>query len=258
MKRLITIILVLLAACLFTMIGQMKSLEPANVRFEISYPESSSKDALDGRLLLLISTNNEEEARLQISEDLTTQQVFGIDVNAWKAGDKKTVDQSAFGYPVRSLADVKPGEYWVQALLHRYETFKRADGHTVKLPMDRGEGQQWSRAPGNLYSTPKQIRIDAGTQSIPITLDKVIPPIEPTKDTKYIKHIRIQSERLTKFWGRPMHLGAHVLLPEGFDTHPEARYPLVIFHGHFPSDFGGFRETTRLVSELFWRNERAI
>jgi hypothetical protein len=39
-----------------------------------------------------------------------------------------------------------------------------------------------------------------------------------------------------------MHLGAHVLLPEGFDSHPDAHYPLVIFHGHFPSDFDGFRE----------------
>jgi hypothetical protein len=38
-----------------------------------------------------------------------------------------------------------------------------------------------------------------------------------------------------------MELGAHVLLPHGFDEHPEARYPLMIFHGHFPSDFGGFR-----------------
>ncbi len=54
--------------------------------------------------------------------------------------------------------------------------------------------------------------------------------------------MRIQSELLTEFWGRPMHLGAHVLLPEGFDEHPEARYPLVIIHGHFPHDFGGFRE----------------
>ena len=40
-----------------------------------------------------------------------------------------------------------------------------------------------------------------------------------------------------------MYLGAHVLLPEGFDENPDARYPLAIFHGHFPSDFGGFRET---------------
>src|SRR5688572_31035117 len=159
MKKLITIKLVLLTVFVFSTTAELKSPEPANVRFEISYPESASKDALDGRLLLLISTNNEREPRLQISEDLTTQQVFGIDVDAWKAGDKKTLDQNAFGYPVRSLADVKPGEYWVQALLHRYETFKRADSHTVKLPMDRGEGQQWSRAPGNLYSTPKQIQI---------------------------------------------------------------------------------------------------
>ena len=40
-----------------------------------------------------------------------------------------------------------------------------------------------------------------------------------------------------------MYLGAHVLLPEGFDTHPNARYPLVINHGHFPYDLGNWRET---------------
>ena len=72
------------------------------------------------------------------------------------------VDAGAFGYPVRTLSDLKPGDYWVQALLHRYETFKRSDGHTVKLPMDRGEGQQWNRAPGNLYSTPQKITVRAG------------------------------------------------------------------------------------------------
>src|SRR5688572_26119286 len=240
MKKLTLIILIV---ALFSTNTESANNPIANIRFEISFPETSSKERLDGRLLLLVSTNNQREPRFQISEDLTTQQVFGIDVEGWKAGQTKTVDQSAFGYPVRSLSQVKPGEYWVQALLHRYETFKRSDGHSVKLPMDRGEGQQWSRAPGNFYSTPKQIRFDANTRpNIQMTLDKVIPPIEPPKDTKYIKHIKIQSERLTKFWGRPMHLGAHVLLPEGFDTHPDARYPLVIFHGHFPSDFGGFRE----------------
>ena len=36
-------------------------------------------------------------------------------------------------------------------------------------------------------------------------------------------------------------MGAHVLLPEGYDDHPEVRYPLMIFHGHFPKNFGGFR-----------------
>ena len=131
----------------------------------------------------------------------------------------------------------------MQVLLHRYETFTRADGHTVKLPMDRGEGQQWNRAPGNLYSTPKRITIDpAKGDTIRLSLDALIPAIPDPPETKYIKHVRIQSERLTKFWGRPMFLGAHVLLPEGFASHPDARYPLVIFHGHFPSTFDGFRE----------------
>jgi hypothetical protein len=210
-------------------------------KFEITFPASLDKGPIDGRLLLLISTSTEGEPRFQINEDLNTQQVFGVDVDGWKPGEAKMMDQGAYGYPRRSLADVPAGDYTVQALLHRYETFKRADGHTVKLPMDRGEGQQWNSAPGNLYSTPRRMRIDAHTP-ISIALDKVIPPIEPPRDTKYIKHIKIQSERLTKFWGRPMHLGAHVLLPEGFDAHPEARYPLVIFHGHFPANFGGFRE----------------
>jgi hypothetical protein len=109
--------------------------------------------------------------------------------------------------------------------------------------MDRGEGQQWSRAPGNLLSGPRKMRIDprsAGT--VRIVLDREIPPIPAPKDTKYIRHERIESKLLTEFWGRPMHLGANLLLPEGFDEHPEARYPLVIFHGHFPYTFGGFRE----------------
>ncbi len=223
---------------------QTRNTNPDRLRFSISFPESISKDALDGRLLLLVSTNNAKEPRFQISEDLSTQQVFGINIEALKPGQTANIDAGAPGYPVKSLADIAPGEYWVQALLHRYETFHRADGHTLKLPMDRGEGQQWNSAPGNLYSTPQKLSIDPTREAtIKISLDRMISPIEPPKDTKYIKHIKIKSKLLSDFWGRPMHLGANILLPEGFDTHPDARYPLVIFHGHFPADFDGFRET---------------
>ena len=246
MKRISIIIIGVVVVLVVTLFPKLpfkaNAMTQAKLKFNVSFPETASKEPLDGRLLLLISTNNEKEPRFQISEDLSTQQVFGIDVDGWKAKQIKVVDANAFGYPRRTLTEIPAGEYWVQGLLHRYETFHREDGHTIKLPMDRGEGQQWNSAPGNLYSKPVKIRIDPGA-SIDISLDQVIPPIEPPKDTKYVKHIRIQSERLTKFWGRPMFLGAHVLLPEGFDSHPDVHYPLVIFHGHFPSDFDGFRET---------------
>ncbi len=217
---------------------------PAPLKVGMAFSPELSAEALDGRMLLLISTDDDREPRFQISDGPTTQQAFGIDVDGLDPGEEAVFDATVFGYPVKSLADIPPGEYWVQGLLHIYETFHRSDGHVVKLPMDRGEGQHWNRAPGNLYSTPKKIMIaPSQDEVIRITLDQKIPPIPDPPETKYIKHVKIQSKLLTEFWGRPMHLGAHVLLPEGFDEHPEARYPLCVFHGHFPYDFGGFRET---------------
>jgi len=219
--------------------------EPARLRVAVSYPESLAKGPLDGRLLLLLSTDPSAEPRFQISDTdvAKSQQVFGIDVLGWKPGEAKSFDASVLGYPAEALGDVKAGRYRVQALLHVYETFRRADGHVVKLPMDRGEGQQWNRAPGNLLSTPTEIAIDpARAETLRVELDKAIPEIAPPADTKFVKHIKIQSERLTKFWGRPMHLGAVVLLPAGFDEHPQARYPLAVFHGHFPYTLEDFRE----------------
>jgi hypothetical protein len=234
------IILVLAAALLASLPSPLS----AQLRFGISFPAERSRTPLDGRLLLLISTDDKTEPRFRITAGADTQLVFGIDVDGLAPGAEAVIDASAFGYPLRSLAELPRGEYFVQALLHRYETFHRADGHVVKLPMDRGEGQQWNSAPGNLISAPRRIVLDpAKTETIRLVLDREIPPIAPPKDTKYIRHEKIQSELLTKFWGRPMSVGACLLLPEGFDAHPEARYPLIIFQGHFPATITGFRET---------------
>jgi len=216
----------------------------AGPKFSISFPAERSAQPLDGRLLLMISNNDKAEPRFQVSDGSTTQLIFGIDVDGLTPGAAAVIDSSVFGYPVKSLSELPPGDYFVQALLNRYETFVRSDGHTVKLPPDMGEGQVWNRKPGNLYSEPTKITIAAGEKgAFSIVLDKEIPPIPPPSDTKYIKHIKIQSDLLTKFWGRPMELGACVLLPEGFDEHPNARYPLIVYHGHFPYTLEGFRET---------------
>jgi hypothetical protein len=214
----------------------------APLEFAISFDESVAPDALDGRILLILGTRDTPEPRFQVNAGLNAAQVFGIDIDGLAPGADAVVGADVFGFPHESLADLPAGEYYVQAVLHIYETFHLKNGKTVKLPMDRGEGQHWNRAPGNLYSTPQLLRVDpAEANRISIALDQVIPPVSEPEDTKYIKHIKIQSDLLTEFWGRPMYLGAHVLLPEGFQEHPEARYPLAVFHGHFPRDFGGFR-----------------
>jgi hypothetical protein len=214
-------------------------------RVIVELSKAVASSPVDGRVLLLISTSADGEPRFQISDThvARSQQVFGVEADGLAPGGEVTFDATVLGYPRERLADVPAGTYTVQALLHKYEAFHRADGHTVKLPMDRGEGQQWNRAPGNLVSTPRRLRIDPSDATpLRLVLDRAIPPIPDPPETKYVKHVRIQSARLTEFWGRPMFLGAHVLLPHGFDDHPNARYPLVVNHGHFPYTFDGFRE----------------
>lgn len=209
-------------------------------RFEITLSDEIAEDIQDGRLVLLLSTDSTAEPRFQLSDGPDTQLGFGMDVEGWEPGTSLTMEADAYGYPIKNLHEIPEGEYYVQALLNRYETFQLSDGRTLKLPPDKGEGQQWNRKPGNYLNEPVRVSVRKG-EVTQVTLDKEIPAIEPPEDSKYVKHIRIKSELLSEFWGRDMYLGAHVLVPEGFEEHTEARYPLMIFHGHFPSDFGGFR-----------------
>ncbi|HRH47729.1 MAG TPA: hypothetical protein PLP23_03185 [Panacibacter sp.] len=210
--------------------------------FRISIAGSLKQPTLDGRLLLLLSKNDNAEPRFQVNDGAQTQLVFGVNVDQWSPTGDALIDVHAFGYPIERLKEVPAGDYYVQVLLHKYETFHLQTGQTVKLPMDRGEGQHWNIAPGNIYSTPVKIHFDPKTSNeIHLVIDKIIPPIKEPEDTKYVKHIKIQSKLLSAFWGRPVYLGAHILLPEGFDEHPKVHYPVAIFHGHFPEDISDFR-----------------
>lgn len=213
-----------------------------SISFEFAVDPALKQNNLQGRMLLIISTDSTAEPRFQVNDGVSSQQIFGKDVNDWQVNAKLQMNESVNGYPLSALSQMPTGKYYVQAVFHIYETFSLKTGHQVKLPMDRGEGQHWNLAPGNLYSKPMKIEIKStGVQKFSVSLNQKIPPIEEPADTKYIKHVKILSKKLTEFWGRPMYLGAHVLLPEGYDEHPEAQYPLAIFHGHFPDDFSGFR-----------------
>jgi hypothetical protein len=212
--------------------------------FNVKINNNLHTENFDGRLLLLFSNNNAAEPRFQISDALTTQIILGKNVDQWAIGATQSIAQEAYGFPKERLSDIPAGDYYVQVLLHKYETFHLKNGKVVKLPMDRGEGQHWNLAPGNIYSKPIKIHFDPkNTEVVQLTIDQIIPPIIEPTDSKYIKHIKIQSKLLTEFWGRPMYLGAHILLPEGFDTHQNVKYPLAIYHGHFPSDISGFSTT---------------
>ena len=230
--------------------------QQSGLRFEVSFPKERSATPLDGHLLVLISTNASDEPRYQIREEAAeSQQAFGLDVSSLAPGSPAVIDGSTFGYPTQSLEHLPPGDYYVQGLLNIYETFHLATGQTVKLPPDKGEGQHWQTKPGNLYSKPVKMHLDPkSNQVIRISLTEQIPGIDENaahvdsllgwgrtgadhpRDNRWVKHIRLQSALLTKFWGKPTYIGAVVLLPDGFEEHPSAHYPLIVEQDHYHRD----------------------
>jgi hypothetical protein len=226
----------------FLLAALLSATTSVTAQITVSFPAGASSKPLDGRVLLLLSTDPTAEPRMQIDDSPRSQLVFGTTVDGLAPGQPVTITGAAAGYPIRSLDNVPSGDYYVQAVLNIYQTFHRANGTTVKLAPDRGEGQHWNLAPGNLYSKPVKAHID-GHARLAIVLSEIIPPIPPVPDTKYIRHIRIQSELLTRFWGAPMYLSAIVLVPEGFDEHPAAHFPIAIFHDHFVDGMDDFRTT---------------
>lgn len=215
---------------------------PTTPSVTISIEQKLAEGVKDGRLLLLFHHDEKTEPRFAVSDDVNSAQVLGMDFEDYQAGNPLSFDLGVFGYPVENWKEIPAGDYWVQAFIVKYETFNRADGHVIKMPVDQWEGRQWARTPGNIYSVPQKISWD-GESGLEINIDQIIPPVSEPEDTEFVKHIKFKSKLLSDFWGRDIYLGAHVLLPRDFDKNPNEYYPLMIYHGHFPSDFGGFRTT---------------
>lgn len=218
-------------------------------RIEVTIP---TKAHLTGHLILVISKKMGKDApepRMQMDEIYTSAQAFGVDVKDLASGMPIIIGDKTIGYPRRSLADLDPGDYMVQGVFNVYEQFHLASGKTLWLPPDKGEGQHWNRKPGNPYSTPVRLHIDPHSHTtLKLSLDKVIPPIAGTDSdptviaakqpgAKWLRYIHFRSEKLSHFWGRDMYLGAWVLLPDGFDQHPNAHYPLIVYQDHFHPGF---------------------
>ncbi len=232
--------------------------------FEISFPKELSPNQVDGHILLILSRDDKQEPRFGVAEGIESQQVFGVDVEAWQPDAVIRVDASTLGYPIETVSDLPPGDYFVQAVLNLYETFHLGNGRVVKLPPDKGEGQHWQTKPGNFLTKVQKLHLDPKVSGIVrITFDHKVPPLEQeladveslldwrpitqpdnAEDNKWVKHIRVQSDLLSKFWGRPTEISAVVLVPDGWEEHPDARYPVIIdedhYHRHF---FPSFRTT---------------
>lgn len=205
----------------------------AEQRFEISYDKAAHQGPLTGRILLFISRTQTPEPRMLAAPNSIP--MYGIDAEGLAPGQTIVIDETTFGHPVESLSKLPAGEYFVQALLNVYTECKRGDGRTVWVHWDMN-GRSFNVSTGNLYSDVQKVTLDpAAGYKVSLVLNKVIPPPREPTDTQWVKRIKIKSELLSKFWGIPVHLSATVILPKGYDEHPNVRYPVVYAQGQLGS-----------------------
>jgi hypothetical protein len=217
-------ILFALPAILLGLAAQAESPRSGPV-FEVSFATSVRAQPVTGRLFVMISRINNPQVRLQ-STWLNSPEILATDVHQLAPGQTAVLDGGVAGTPIVSASDIPPGDYYVQAVLSVYTEFHRADGHVIWAHMDQGEGQQFNLSPGNLYSAMQLLHVDRNAR-LNISLSEIIPALEAPKDTQWVKHVSIQSKLLTEFWGRPIYLGATVLLPRDYDSHPGVHYPVI-------------------------------
>ena len=74
-------------------------------RFSVTLPATLSA-AVDGRLLVIVSREDESEPRFQVNDGPTGQPIFGIDVENWAGPTPAVIDGSVAGFPLDSLADI--------------------------------------------------------------------------------------------------------------------------------------------------------
>src|SRR6266581_7160759 len=203
-------------------------------RIEISFPTTISQKPITGRVFVIIARKDDPEPRVQVGSWDSHVPFFADDVKQLQPGQAAIIGSDTLGLPFKSLRDLVPDDYYLQAVLNIYTEFHRSDGHIIWAHMDQWEGQQFNESPGNFYSEVQKVHLDPATSyHVKLALDKVIQPLPTPPDTDRVKHIKIQSKLLSDFWGHPFYIGATVLLPRGYESHPNVSYPVIYVQDHF-------------------------
>ncbi|HEY0428152.1 MAG TPA: alpha/beta hydrolase-fold protein [Pyrinomonadaceae bacterium] len=193
------------------------------LQFETTIARGLVSAPQKGRLFVFLNRSGEREPRFADYDDtsLNAPPILAKDVeNFAPASTRVVIDNGTITYPIKNLAELAAGDYYVQALL------------------DINNDLRSLNAPGNLYSAVQKINLDTKRGGvIKLELTKTVPPEQMPADTDYVKFLKIQSPLLSKFYGRPIFVRAGVVLPRDYERDTTRRYPLLIRIGGYGTKF---------------------
>ena len=116
-----------------------------------------------------------------------------------------------------------PGDGWSKT--RQWDLSEIPDGeYYVQILWDQDKEESRHDAPGNLYSEKQKVSITNNTE-VEFVLSKVIEPRTIVKH-ELVREIDIQSDTLSKWWGKPVHVKATILLPAGYKEGEKKEYPI--------------------------------
>jgi hypothetical protein len=183
------------------------------LRFEIT----TQVPAVSGRLFVVIARSDRPEPRDTITEaGPNASTILARDIENFRPGTSAIIDKTAATFPISILDELHSGDYYVQAFVALNRDLKSLD------------------APGNLYSNVQRVHLDPRAGGvIKLELTQVIPPEELPVDEELVKYVKIQSNLLSRFHGRPIYLRVGVILPKDYAADPGRRFPVRIHIGGY-------------------------
>ena len=191
------------------------------LRFEITVTPRLATHARDGRLFVILAKPDAGEPRLAAGNTgMNAPRMFARDFARIAETQPGVIDDKCVAFPIASLGDLEPGEYNVQAV---YDTNTDLKG---------------LNSPGNLFSSPQRMKLDASRSgAIKIKLSEQVPAEALPPNTELLRFIKFESEILSKFRGRPTYLRAGILLPRDHARETTRRYPLRVHIGGYGSRY---------------------
>ena len=192
-----------------------------SLRFEVSVAKGLLAAPTDGRVLVVLSDRAKPEPRVFIGQTgMSNPPVLGADARGLKAGDKVVLDESSAIFPIDHLATLPKGDYHVQAVFDCNRDLRLVD------------------APGNLVGEPLAVSLGpAAGGTVRLELTRKLPEEKLPRDEENIKFVRLRSEKLSRFHGRPIYLRGAVILPPGHAKDTDRRYPLRVHISGFGARF---------------------
>ncbi len=180
-----------------------------DISFKVSVaPELTDSFKQDGRLFLYFSELEGREPRFDAGTGRGSY-VFARNIENWSGGQAILVTGKDQWIKTGDwdLANVPEGDYFVQAVWRQ-----------------SGDKESRINVPGNLYSEPVKVSVK-NKQEVSLVLSKLMPERELAAHD-LVKMVDIKSDLLSAFWNKPMNLKASVLLPSGYASNPNMRYPV--------------------------------